>query len=153
MIPFFKFNNPFPPFNSPVELISVDGKGLVKCYRQTSADQFVLHHEGSFRRNYPRGINAAALVESHGLIIVAGNLEPDSSMNKQEPNIESGITAWRLVNDVPYYSMAFSVGGDTFRMDSRSLWSSTLSALLFRHSTTVRKHLNVWKIDLLYLIL
>lgn len=112
----------------------------MKCYRQTSADQFVLHHEGSFKRNYPRGINAATLVESHGLIIVAGNLEPDSSMNKQEPNVESGITAWRLVNDVPYYSMAFSVGGDTFRMDSRSLWSSTLSALMFRHSTTVRKH-------------
>ncbi|CAL8069233.1 unnamed protein product [Orchesella dallaii] len=120
----------------PNELISVDGKGCIMCYRQTSADQFVLNHESSVRKWYPRGVNAATLVESSGIIIIAGFLELDSSINGQEPSVENGITAWRLINDVPHYKLVFTVDTNDFKMDSRNLWSSALSVLTFKQAPT-----------------
>jgi hypothetical protein len=55
----------------------VDGKGFIKCFRQNQPDQMSLHHGASLRAWYPKGIYGAVPVESHGLMIVSGQVEQE----------------------------------------------------------------------------
>ncbi|XP_021958481.1 neuroblastoma-amplified sequence [Folsomia candida] len=108
------------------ELISLDTKGFIKCFRQTSADQMTFHHDASIRRYYPRGVYSSTYIEKFAILLIAGVLEMESRLDACH---SFGISAWRLINDVPYYKILFNVPSDEFRMDSRRSWKTTMSSL------------------------
>lgn len=73
--------NLYNNFFSTNELITIDTKGLIKCFRQTSADQMTFHHEASVRRYYPKGVYSCISIEKHGILLVSGALEMDSTLD------------------------------------------------------------------------
>ena len=56
----------------------MNGRGIIKCFRQVNADEMKFHHEASLRAYYPKGVTHVEYAESHSLLLVSGALECDS---------------------------------------------------------------------------
>jgi len=57
--------------------VTVDESGIIKSFRQVNADEVKLHHDGSLRAFYPKGVTSVQYSESHSLLLVSGPLESD----------------------------------------------------------------------------
>ena len=83
----FYFNSSIFYFSCS-ELVTVDGRGSIRAFRQLNSDVGELHHESSLRSYYPREVTHVKYVKSHGIILVAGELYIGSDLNV---NVSCGI--------------------------------------------------------------
>lgn len=94
-------------WNWEVLIITYDGK--LRGFLISQTDGFKLHH--SF--NFNGGVGAVAYSAANSLLYVAG--VPRPGIKNPESSLYAGITAWRILNDEPFYKL--SVVSDNLEAD------------------------------------
>ncbi|XP_052739623.1 NBAS subunit of NRZ tethering complex [Bicyclus anynana] len=85
-------------WNWEVLVVTYDGK--LRGYLVSQTEGFKLHHSFLF----PGGVAAAAYCEPHATLYVAG--VPRAPHKDPSSPVSAGITAWRLLNDEPFYKLS-----------------------------------------------
>ncbi|XP_072947377.1 NBAS subunit of NRZ tethering complex-like isoform X1 [Epargyreus clarus] len=87
-----------PKWNWEVLVVSFDG--WLRAFLVSQTDGYKLH--SSFR--FPGGVGAATYCEPHNTLYVAG--VPHRAMKDPQSPLTAGLTAWRVLNDEPYYKLS-----------------------------------------------
>ncbi|XP_026284757.1 NBAS subunit of NRZ tethering complex isoform X1 [Frankliniella occidentalis] len=87
------------------ELVTVDYNGLLHSYLVSPTEGFQENHSFSFASVYRNGITSVAYHPAHSLLFVAGPVMCKGSLQLQEFGDKAGITAWRILNDHPFYQI------------------------------------------------
>ncbi|XP_063899549.1 NBAS subunit of NRZ tethering complex-like [Helicoverpa armigera] len=85
-------------WNWEVLVVTYDGK--LRGFLVSQTDGCKLHH--SFR--FPGGVAALKYCEPHATLYVAG--VPRGSAKEPTSSLSAGITAWRILNEEPYYKLS-----------------------------------------------
>ncbi|XP_026319557.1 neuroblastoma-amplified sequence-like [Hyposmocoma kahamanoa] len=95
-------------WNWEVLVVTYDGK--LRGYLVSQTDGFKLHH--TFRFGGAGGVSSMTYCEAHSTLYVAG--VPHSGSKDPTSPLSAGITAWRILNDDPFYKL--SVVSDQLEM-------------------------------------
>ncbi|PSN37576.1 Neuroblastoma-amplified sequence [Blattella germanica] len=98
----------FSTYIQSAELVIIDYQGELRCYLVSPTDGYQESHNFSFSQHYPHGITAVSYHPAHNMLFLAG----PSSLKHLDvlKNLGSslGLSAWRLLNDYPYCTIALS---------------------------------------------
>ncbi len=64
-----------------------------------------LSHSFEFSIHYPRGIGAVVYHPDHSILLLGGDCKPDPYGDQFPVATRHGITAWRLLSDMPFYKL------------------------------------------------
>ena len=64
-----------------------------------------LSHSFEFSIHYPRGIGAVLYHPRYSILLVGGDCKPDSYGDEFPEATKHGITAWRILSDMPFYKL------------------------------------------------
>ncbi|KAG8230149.1 hypothetical protein J437_LFUL010400, partial [Ladona fulva] len=102
------------------ELITVDGMGNLKNGYQEN-------HSFSFAKSYVGGVTDVVYHAPHNLLYVVGSSNILDINQQQDQGSKMGISAWRILNDYPFYKLAKSVSDDdndsAHHMMQSKVWS------------------------------
>ncbi|KAG8254248.1 hypothetical protein J6590_011945 [Homalodisca vitripennis] len=120
----------------PFELILVDYGGNLRSYNISPTEGFVEFHRYSFSKG---GVSAVSWDPFHNLLIVSSAPEHKYTDLKRE-SLGWGISAWRLLNDQPFYRLAVPSAEDIAKVEARrgivswvsSFYSSTTFSVVFK---------------------
>ncbi|XP_046403983.1 neuroblastoma-amplified sequence-like [Ischnura elegans] len=90
------------------ELITVDITGILKSYLVSPMDGYQEYHTYSFSRSYIGGVTDVVYHPAHNLLYVVGSSNILDVGQPQDQGSKMGISAWRLLNDYPYYKLSKS---------------------------------------------
>ncbi|GLH06021.1 Neuroblastoma-amplified sequence [Gryllus bimaculatus] len=116
-----------PRIKSPkwsCELIVVDYHGHLTSYFVSPNEGFQENHTFSFATHYRNGVFAVSSHPSHNLLFVAGSTGRFESKAPEHLGSSAGLSAWRILNDYPFYKLAMSSREEEVLLQSqRSLWN------------------------------
>ncbi|XP_049879831.1 NBAS subunit of NRZ tethering complex-like isoform X2 [Pectinophora gossypiella] len=101
-------------WNWEVLVVTYDGK--LRGYLVSQTEGFKLQHE---RRLHAGGVAAVAYCQPHGTLYVCG--PPYANAKDTSSPLSAGITAWRILNDEPWYKL--SVVSDEIEAMATERWS------------------------------
>ncbi|PZC73232.1 hypothetical protein B5X24_HaOG209879 [Helicoverpa armigera] len=145
--------------NWEVLVVTYDGK--LRGFLVSQTDGCKLHH--SFR--FPGGVAALKYCEPHATLYVAG--VPRGSAKEPTSSLSAGITAWRILNEEPYYKLSVvsdeleALATDRFKLYVPFRYSNHLAFIVQMElspdgSKLVCLHCNgdvsVWRLPLLKLV-
>ncbi|XP_054277597.1 NBAS subunit of NRZ tethering complex-like isoform X1 [Macrosteles quadrilineatus] len=116
----------------PYELILVDYAGELRSYH-VSTDSFTEYHHFSFSKG---GVSSVCWDNVHNLLYVCTPPEHGNLDLKTEP-VGWGLSAWRLLNDHPYYRRVVPSPEDLGRIESRKGLMSWFSSFYKYHPFSV----------------
>ncbi|XP_071447202.1 NBAS subunit of NRZ tethering complex-like [Hetaerina americana] len=90
------------------ELITVDITGNLKSYLVSPMDGYQENHSFSFARSYIGGVTDVVYHPTHNLLYVVGSRNILDVTQQQDQGSKMGISAWRLLNDYPFYKLSKS---------------------------------------------
>ncbi|XP_045779272.1 neuroblastoma-amplified sequence-like isoform X2 [Maniola jurtina] len=144
-------------WNWEVLVVTYDGK--LRGYLVSVTEGCKLHH--SFR--FPGGVAAASYCEPHATLYVAG--VPRAPYKDPSSPVSAGITAWRLLNDEPFYKLSVvsdeletQLANERFHLHMPMLFSKNMNFIIRMvtspdNSKLVCIHCNgdisVWRLPLL----
>ncbi|KAK3925364.1 Neuroblastoma-amplified sequence [Frankliniella fusca] len=103
------------------ELVTVDYNGLLHNYLVSPTEGFQENHVFSFGSVYRNGITCVAYHPAHSLLFVAGPVTSKESLQLQDFGDKAGITAWRILNDHPFYQLVHHNKNENLSFSS-SMW-------------------------------
>lgn len=84
------------------ELLIVYSCGLLECYGISSIDKCVLNHQTTLSES---GISCTLFSQQFGILFAA--VKPLNFLNFESSKFLASITAWRLLNEQPYYKRVY----------------------------------------------
>ncbi|XP_068083289.1 NBAS subunit of NRZ tethering complex [Anabrus simplex] len=106
------------------EVILIDYNGNLNCYLVSPTDGYQENHSFSFASHYRHGVAAVSYHPSHNLLFVAGASGLYCEEELKEHGSSVGLSAWRILNDYPYYRLALTADEEEALLQAqRSLWS------------------------------
>ncbi|PNF41140.1 hypothetical protein B7P43_G04231, partial [Cryptotermes secundus] len=104
------------------EIILVDYHGNLYCYLVSPTDGYQQSHAFSFAQHYRQGVLAVAYHQSHNMLFVAGPMVMKNSDSLKGHGSSIGLSAWRLLNDHPYYRLALSTDEEQAIWEAKQSW-------------------------------
>ncbi len=86
---------PYPPLNS------------WKCSSFYFSDEgtYRLSHSFEFSIHYPRGVGSVLYHPDYSMLILGGDCKTDAQSCDLPEATRNGITAWRILSDMPFYKL------------------------------------------------
>nr|CAD7266873.1 unnamed protein product [Timema shepardi] len=124
------------------ELLLVNYHAELRAFLVSPTDGYQENHTFSFAQHHRQGIVAVAYHPSHHLLFLAGPSALFSASALKGLGSSMGLSAWRLLNDYPFYRLALSTDEEeALLLAHRSLWNWVPS---FRRS---RNHSVIFKMQ------
>ncbi|XP_039281626.1 neuroblastoma-amplified sequence [Nilaparvata lugens] len=129
------------------ELLVINYAGNLQSYFVSPTDGFLENHSFTLSKD---GIAAAAWHPAHNLLFVSSLPDQALSNSKEKTGLSWGVTAWRLLNDYPYYKLTIPSEKELEKAKSSlGLWnkfslmrSSPQTSIVFRMQISLQgKHL------------
>ncbi|XP_033634879.1 neuroblastoma-amplified sequence-like [Asterias rubens] len=116
------------------ELIVITYHGSLHSYLVSLADGFIPNHSFQFSNEHPLGISSAVYLPVRSLLLI-GCCSQEEGQDANNMAAQYGITAWRRLDDAPYYKMVTDYSGElTKSRSSRRLLRRVTSMSLFNRS-------------------
>lgn len=120
------------------ELVTVDYKGQLHSYLVSPTEGFQENHSFSFSTFFHLGITAVGYHPVHSLLFVAGPVTSKANLQLQESGEKIGLTAWRIINDHPFYQIVHHDKKGEGSSFSESLWKIPFFSSKQQQSVLVR---------------
>nr|CAD7198940.1 unnamed protein product [Timema douglasi] len=106
------------------ELLLVNYHAELRAFLVSPTDGYQENHTFSFAQHHRQGIVAVAYHPSHHLLFLAGPSALFSASALKGLGSSMGLSAWRLLNDYPFYRLALSTDEEeALLLAHRSLWN------------------------------
>ncbi|XP_069692436.1 NBAS subunit of NRZ tethering complex-like isoform X2 [Periplaneta americana] len=104
------------------EVMLVDYHGTLSCYSVSPTDGYQLSHTFSFSQHYRQGVLAVNYHAAHNMLFVCGPTALLKTDALQGRGSSVGLSAWRLLNDHPFYRLALSSDEEEAIWHAQNSW-------------------------------
>lgn len=87
------------------ELLVINYHGRLKSYYVSRDKGYKSRHSFVFSGHYPLGISSVVYLSKHKMLLVGGCGQGGEPSSAATEAISEGITAWRLLSDMPHYKL------------------------------------------------
>ena len=130
---------------SNVELIIINHLGSLRCYKITNDLHYRLSHSFEFSIHYPRGIGAVLCHPKYSILLLGGDCKLDPYGDELTEATKHGITAWRILSDMPFYKLVTDYETDLKMAKKNQLLKSLKNNRMIPYNWYAKQQVLPWQ--------